>query len=312
MFRLASAFVVLAAATLVACSVSVNYDSGDQLDLSGPDQPEQVAGYYGVGKAASPEEIAGWDIDIRPDGLGLPDGSASAEDGEMLYEDQCAVCHGSFGEGVDRYPVLAGGEGTLTEFRPEKTVGSYWPYASTLWDYIHRAMPFAAPQSLSDQEVYAITAYVLYLNDLVDYEFVLTRDNLASIEMPNRDGFFVDDRPDTSNEACMNNCKDAASIRITSEPELVVDVSPVVKSTAARVYEQACAVCHAIGVGSAPIPGDNAEWSKRIGKGRDELLSSALFGIGIMPAKGGHAYLSDDEVASAVDFMIELERSFTE
>ena len=312
MFRLAKAFVVLATAMLVACSVSVNYDRGDQPDPSIPDNPVQVAGYYGVGNAASPEEIAGWDIDIRPDGLGLPDGSASAEDGEMLYEDQCAVCHGSFGEGVDRYPVLAGGEGTLTEFRPEKTVGSYWPYASTLWDYIHRAMPFAAPQSLSDQEVYAITAYVLYLNDLVDYKFVLTRDNLASIEMPNRDGFFVDDRPDTSNEACMNNCKDAASIRITSEPELVVDVSPVVKSTAARVYEQACAVCHAIGVGSAPIPGDNTEWSKRIGKGRDELLSSALFGIGIMPAKGGHAYLSDDEVASAVDFMIELERSFTE
>ncbi len=312
MFKLASAFVILATATLVACSVSVKYDRGDQLDRSGPDQPEQVAGYYGVGKAASPAEIAGWDIDIRPDGLGLPDGSASAEDGEMLYEDQCAVCHGSFGEGVDRYPVLAGGEGTLTESRPEKTVGSYWPYASTLWDYIHRAMPFEAPQSLSDQEVYAITAYVLYLNDLVDYEFVLSRDNLASVEMPNRDGFFVDDRPDTSNVACMNNCKDPASIRITSEPELVVDVSPVLKSPGAGVYAQACSVCHAYGVGSAPIPGDNADWFERIGKGRDELLSSALFGIGIMPAKGGHAYLSDDEVATAVDFMIELERSFTE
>ena len=312
MFRLAKALVVLATAMLVACSVSVNYDRGDQPDPSSPDNPVQVAGYYGVGNAASPEEIAGWDIDIRPDGLGLPVGSASAEDGEMLYEDQCAVCHGSFGEGVDRYPVLAGGEGTLTESRPEKTVGSYWPYASTLWDYIHRAMPFEAPQSLSDQEVYAITAYVLYLNDLVDYEFVLTRDNLASIEMPNRDGFFVDDRPDTSNEVCMINCKDPASIRITSEPELVVNVSPVVRSPGAGVYDQACSVCHAKGVGTAPIPGDNADWSERIGKGRDELLSSALFGIGIMPAKGGHAYLSDNEVAAAVDFMIELERSFTE
>ncbi len=307
MFRLAKVLVVLASATLVACSVSVIIDGGDQPDSSG-----QVAGYYGVGKAATLEEIAGWDIDIRPDGLGLPDGSASAEDGEILYEDQCAVCHGSFGEGVGRYPILAGGEGTLTESRPEKTVGSFWPYASTLWDYIHRAMPFAAPQSLSDQEVYAITAYVLYLNDLVDYEFVLTRDNLASIEMPNRHGFFVDDRPDTSNETCMSNCKDPASIRITSEPELVVDVSPVVETPVASVYDQACSVCHAAGVGGAPIPGDNADWSERIGKGRDELLSSALLGIGIMPAKGGHAYLSDDEVAAAVDFMIELERSFFE
>ena len=103
-------------------------------------------GQYGIGTPATASEVAGWDIDIRPDGKGLPTGSGSVEDGEMMYEEKCASCHGSFGEGVGRYPVLSGGEGTLTEERPEKTIGSFWPYASTLWDYIHRAMPFPQPQ----------------------------------------------------------------------------------------------------------------------------------------------------------------------
>ena len=167
----------------------------------------EEAGHYGYGQDATAEQIAGWDIDIRPDGMGLPPGGATPEDGEMLYEDKCASCHGSFGEGVGRYPVLAGGEGTLTEARPEKTIGSFWPYASTLWDYIHRAMPFTAPESLTDEEVYAITAYVLYLNDLIEYDFELTQENLADVEMPNKDGFFFDDRPDVKAKRCMKNCK---------------------------------------------------------------------------------------------------------
>ena len=225
-----------------------------------------------------------------------------------------SIRHGSFGEGVDRYPVLAGGEGTLTENRPEKTVGSFWPYASTLWDYIHRAMPFAAPQSLSDEEVYAITAYVLYLNDLVDYEFKLTQDNLASIEMPNKDGFFVDDRPDTANVLCMNKCKDPARIEITSEPELATagnageDTAATVEAEAtspgAVIYQQACALCHAEGIAEAPMPGDNSSWSGRLEKGRAGLVASALTGIGTMLPKGGQSHLSDDDVAAAVDFMI--------
>ncbi len=166
------------------------------------------AAEYGIGQAATAEEIAGWDIDVRPDGLGLPAGQGSVIDGEALYESRCASCHGTFGEGVGRWPVLSGGMDTLTQERPTKTVGSYWPYASTLWDYIHRAMPFTAPRSLSADETYAISAYVLYLNDIVDEEFVLTQNNLASIEMPNRDGFFVDNRPDSTNERCMSGCAD--------------------------------------------------------------------------------------------------------
>lgn len=270
-------------------------------------------GEYGIGQPATPEEIAGWDIDIRPDGMGLPPGSGSVEDGEMLYEEKCASCHGSFGEGVGRYPVLAGGEGTLTDERPDRTVGSYWPYASTLWDYIHRAMPFPQPQSLTDDEVYAITAYVLNLNDIVDDDFVLTQDNLASIEMPNKDGFFFDDRPDTHNTECMENCKDPASVKITSEPSLEtlqVDetgmVAEVVATTAGeKVYQQACQMCHEAGVAGSPMTGDSAAWADRIAQGRDKLVENAINGIGVMPPKGGQSQLSDEDVAAAVDFLIQ-------
>ncbi|PSL13196.1 cytochrome c [Marinobacterium halophilum] len=160
----------------------------------------------GIGRMATADEIAGWDIDVRPDGQGLPPGQGSVMNGELLYESRCASCHGSFGEGIDRWPVLAGGYDTLTLERPTKTVGSYWPYASTLWDYIYRAMPFSAPRSLSVDETYAVSAYVLYLNDIVDDDFVLTQGNLARIEMPNREGFFVDNRPDSPNTRCMQEC----------------------------------------------------------------------------------------------------------
>ena len=122
---------------------------------------------FDIGQPASLAQIEGWDIDVRPDGLGLPAGSGNALSGEDLYEEKCASCHGSFGEGEGRWPKLAGGFGTLSDVRPEKTVGSYWPYVSTLWDYIHRAMPFLQPQSLTDDEVYSLTAYILFLNDLI-------------------------------------------------------------------------------------------------------------------------------------------------
>lgn len=269
-------------------------------------------GAYGFGTPATAEEIAGWDIDIRPDGKGLPPGSGSVEDGEMLYEEKCASCHGSFGEGVGRYPVLAGGEGSLTAERPNKTIGSYWPYASTVWDYIHRAMPFPQPQSLTDDEVYAITAYVLNLNDLVDDDFVLTADNLASIEMPNKDGFFFDDRPDTQNTGCMENCKDPASIKITSEPSIATlqdeegeVIVEVVAEGGEKIYQQACQMCHEAGVAGAPMTGDAAVWADRIAQGRDKLVNSAIQGIGVMPPKGGQSQLSDEEVVLAVDFLIQ-------
>jgi len=271
------------------------------------------AGHFGYGEIATAEQIAGWDIDIRPDGMGLPPGGATAEDGEMLYEDQCAICHGSFGEGVDRYPVLAGGEGTLTASRPEKTVGSFWPYASTLWDYIHRAMPFIQPESLTDEEVYAITAYVLYLNDLIEYDYELTQANLADVDMPNKNGFFFDDRPDVRAKRCMHDCKKPGSIEITSQPAEAEEpdieiadagVEAVELSPGEAVYQRACAMCHAAGVAEAPIPGDYAAWSGRLKTGRDALVSSAVGGKGVMPPKGGQPQLSDAEIATAVDYII--------
>lgn len=172
------------------------------------------AGKYGIGETATQDQISGWDIDIRPDGKGLPEGEGTVSAGEGLYEERCATCHGLFGEGEGRWPVLAGGVGTLKEERPTKTVGSYWPYASTLYDYIRRAMPFTAPRSLSDQQVYDITAYVLYLNEIVEEDFILTKDSLATIEMPNKDNFFVDPRPDVKNVRCMNNCADPKKLKI--------------------------------------------------------------------------------------------------
>ena len=121
----------------------------------------------GIGREATPEEIAGWDIDIRPDGQGLPPGKGTVKQGEPLYVERCAACHGEFGESAGRWPILAGGAGTLASHDPVKSVGSYWPYASTLLDYIRRSMPFGAAQSLTNDELYAITAYVLYLNDVI-------------------------------------------------------------------------------------------------------------------------------------------------
>lgn len=296
MFRLAKMVYVVLLMTMLMAAVPASAEVGG----------------YGIGTPATSDEIAGWDIDIRPDGKGLPPGSGSVEDGEMMYEEKCASCHGSFGEGVGRYPVLSGGEGTLTDERPEKTVGSYWPYASTLWDYIHRAMPFPQPQSMTDDEVYAITAYVLYLNDLVEDDFVLTADSLASVEMPNKDGFFFDDRPDTSNTGCMKDCKDPASVRIISEPAIAtlqeeekVAVVEQVAEGGEKVYQQACLMCHEAGVAGSPMTGDKAAWATRIEQGRDKLVSNAIVGIGVMPPKGGQSQLSDEEVASAVDYLIQ-------
>jgi len=309
MFSLAKLLVVASILSLAGYGTAADKETGIAELVA---DESRTAGHFAYGELATDEQIAGWNIDIRPDGLGLPPGGASAEDGEMLYEDLCASCHGSFGEGVGRYPVLAGGEGTLSEPRPEKTVGSFWPYASTLWDYIHRAMPFAAPESLSDDEVYAITAYVLYLNDLVEYDFELTQGNLASIEMPNKDGFFLDDRPDVLADRCMKNCKDPAGVRIVSEPaapevDAVTEESIVVEVAAGEAtYQQACAVCHAAGVGDAPIPGDVAAWRVRLAAGRDILVASAINGKGIMPPKGGQLQLSDDDVTDAVDYIISL------
>ena len=141
-----------------------------------------------LGVTATPEQVAGWDISIGPDGEGLPAGEGTAREGAEIYAQKCFACHGEDGEGQlnDR---LAGGHGTLSDAMPVKTVGSYWPYATTLFDYIRRAMPFTAPMSLSDDEVYALTAYLLRINGIIDDRDVMNADSLPRVAMPNRDNF---------------------------------------------------------------------------------------------------------------------------
>ena len=192
----------------------------------------------GLGRAALPAEIAAWDVDIRPNGAGLPSGSGNALYGEEVFADKCASCHGDFAEGVDNWPALAGGFGTLGDKDPVKTVGSYWPYLSTVWDYVNRSMPFGEAQSLSADDVYAIVAYMLYSNDLVDEDFVLSDTNFAEFEMYNALGFVVDDRPETEYaiwraEPCMQDCKDRVEITMRAS---ILDVTP--EETAAETTEK--------------------------------------------------------------------------
>ena len=241
-------------------------------------------GKLGLGRPALPEEVAAWNVDVLPDGTGLPVGSGSVEDGEMLFSDNCAACHGEFAEGVDNWPELAGGEDTLADADPVKTVGSYWPYLSTTWDYVHRSMPYGNAQSLTTDDVYAIVAYILYSNYLVEDDFVLTNENFLDIEMPNADGFIVDDRAETEypmwrTEPCMEDCKDSVEITMratvldvtpeeegsteevteaavtqdTSEPEEVVEevavIDPALVEAGEKVFRK-CAACHEIGEGA--------------------------------------------------------------
>jgi len=165
----------------------------------------QAQSPYGIGRAATPAEIAGWNIDIDRYGNNLPLGTGSVIHGHEVFDQQCAACHGEKGEGGVG-DQLVGGQGTLATPKPVKTVGSYWPYAPTLFDYIRRAMPQNAPQSLSNEDVYAVSAYILYLNGLLPAEATLDARRLSAIKMPNRKMFVGDSRPDVNNPACMANC----------------------------------------------------------------------------------------------------------
>jgi len=144
----------------------------------------------GLGQPISNADLAPWDISIQPDGAGLPAGSGTAAKGAEIYSVKCIACHGEKGAGQpnDR---LVGGQGTLTELAQVRTIGSFWPNATTVFDYIRRAMPFQAPQSLTNDEVYALTAYLLALNGIIDEKDEMTARTLARVRMPNRDGFVV-------------------------------------------------------------------------------------------------------------------------
>ncbi len=149
---------------------------------------------YGLGHEATPDEVAAWDITIGPKGLELPEGRGTAVEGARVYEVRCKECHGDQGVGGDQ-ASLVGTPEQLQQAPPVKTVGSFWPFATTLFDYTRRAMPFEEPGSLSSDQVYAVTAYILYLNGIVGEDTVMDRESLPQVVMPNREGFVRDPRP---------------------------------------------------------------------------------------------------------------------
>jgi S-disulfanyl-L-cysteine oxidoreductase SoxD len=290
---------------------------------------------FGFGKPATQKEIAGWDIDVRPDGTGLPPGRGSAGQGQALYDAQCAECHGTFGES-NSYLQLAGGVGTLSTDQPIRTTGSKLAYATTLWDYINRAMPFNAPQTLKPDEVYALTAYVLYLNDILPLDATLDQTSLPKVKLPNRDGFTTDHgfmtkngKPDTHNTACMHDC--AKEVRVSSQmPEYARDqhgnlaeqtralgtsgaTVPAAAAAAPRpplelAKASACTACHGItdkivGPGfreiAARYSGDAAAEGRLIGKVK--AGGSGAWGAVPMPPQ---AHLQDQDVRTLVQWIL--------
>lgn len=214
-------------AALALCLLAVP-SMGQSAKPAAKAAPDMAAHKYGIGREARPEEIAGWDIDVRPDGQGLPPGRGSAKDGEEVYMAKCAACHGEFGEGAGRWPVLAGGKGTLKSDDPGKTVGSYFPYLASVFDYVRHAMPFGDAQSMSNDELYSVVAYLLFLNDIVEENFVLSNDTFKQVKMPNAGGFYDDDRETTERvfwnaKPCMTNCK--PEVKVTGRAR-VIDVTP--------------------------------------------------------------------------------------
>lgn len=227
----AAALVVAVAGPLLAQSAPKQPPKPKHAQAAQPSvpAPAPAATRLGLGREALPEEIKAWSIDVRPDGQGLPVGKGTVRQGDELFQAQCASCHGEFGQGNGRWPVLAGGQGSLKDDRPEKTIGSFWPDLSTVFDYIHRAMPFGNAQSLEPDQVYALTAYMLYLNDIVkDEDFELSDKNFTSVKLPNAAAFYDDDRETTEKafwgrQPCMTDCK--SEVKITGRAT-VLDVTP--------------------------------------------------------------------------------------
>ncbi len=243
---------------LTAAAAGLVVLSAASADADGRKFPE-------LGAAATPEQIQAWDIDVRPDGLGAPPGSGTAAKGEKVYIQKCAACHGDFGEARGRFPVLVGGHGTMKDDRPEKTVGSYWPYASTIFDYIKRAMPFGEAQTLTNDEVYALTAFLLNMNDVVDSSFVLDASNIGKIEMPNAKNFFDDPRPDAQTvkmaALCMKDCK--AEVKVLGRAK-VIDVTPDKGGAAARAAAEPAAKAEPAQVAASAAPAGDPEAGKKV------------------------------------------------
>jgi len=207
-------------------------------DLSAQDR----VGKYQLAEPISDVGLKAWNISVYPDGKNLPEGRGSYAQGKVLYEEQCMACHGENGQGgikLDPYrgaiaKLVKNKQDSLTSDQPQKSIGTYWQYAPSLFDYIRRTMPYQAPKSLSDDEVYVVTAYLLAENGIIERSMVLTKNNLAKVKMPNVNGFLCDNKIDTKSKPCMKNChlprdKNYQWLKLDSKDNLQSDclVAPV-------------------------------------------------------------------------------------
>ena len=306
------------------------------------------------GRVPTAKEYEEWNSDIMADGTGLPEGEGSVEEGEEVYEAKCVMCHGDFGSGGGGYPSLSKGNAyelheTLTNQRikpdtdgPVRVFGTYWPQASTLWWYIKDAMPHPMTDSLTDDEVYALVAYILNINEMeidgqeVDDEYVLNREKFLKIKMPNVDGFEpkIDgpngpenvrkyfSNPDNfgaqkvkPSERCMTNCQEKTVKVVYIKGAGISDFHPPLSEVrdlpkeekagfdAAKAYEANCAMCHSADGMGAPVIGDKAAWAAVLTKGKDKVYSNGINGINGMPPKGGSS-LSNTDFKSVVDYIV--------
>ncbi len=330
------------------------------------------------GRTPTAIELSAWDIDVNPDMSNMPEydmkhgkpvldengnkivAQGSVEDGNELFDEKCAMCHGDFGSGgIGGYPALSGGDinsltnqlqnpadAVPTEEPPSKKIGSYWPYASTLFWYIQDAMPFPHPKSLSNSETYAITAYLLQVNEItidgeeIDDEFVLSAKNFKKIVMPNKDGFYPNvDTPEDpakgvanatkflsndknygAGERCMSDCikgevpvlhiKNELDDGIKPAPSTVRDIVEVVDERkeipGRKDYEASCSVCHATDMMGAPKVGDKEVWEQRIDK-IEKTYENAINGLNGMPPRGGTDF-DDARMKTIVDYMISVSK----
>jgi cytochrome c len=329
---------------------------------------------YNIGRTPTEREIKAWNLDAKPDGTGLPEfdiekgevvlgddgkpkkAEGSVELGGELYDAQCVMCHGDFGAGGKGYPRLAGGsKNSLKNQRlnpadehpnpdsPLRTIGSYWPYASTLYWYIQDSMPFPHPKSLTNSETYAITAYLLSVNGIkyegeeMDDEFVLDKEKMMKIKMPNEDGFYPevdtkDPRQGVKNitallsdpkiygtgTKCMNDCvkEDTQKLLMRINNDLTANSNqplsvernlPEVKDDSVKpgqvTYETSCSACHGNPAIGAPVLGDKDAWNKVVAQGMEKVYNNGINGINSMPPRGG-TDLTDDQMKEVIDYMI--------
>jgi len=206
---LAGAFALASCANLGGGGgMSQKTSAGIPLGKSSPHPVQPLADKPRFGKPVSEADLAAWNIDIRtPDGAGLPAGRGSVAQGRTVYAAKCAACHGADAKGGPVYGTMVGGIGSMTQSPRILTPGSMYPYAPILFDYIRRSMPMDRPQTLTNDEVYALSALLLNLNGLVPADAVMDAQSLPKVQMPNRNGFLTDDRPDAQATRCMSNCK---------------------------------------------------------------------------------------------------------